>query len=125
MQIEGYRQIKDSDVTEEFLDYIGEIYEASKGFLKYQDELSIEYCTFCTSDNRIFYDSELNKIVVSAHYGYAYSCSDDLDGLAVWDSEKSYVTKQDMKGIILSSAQFASCATNITYAVFVNSDLDS
>ena len=124
MQIEGYRQITDSDLTEDFLDYLGEIYEASKGLLKYQDELDIENCSFCTSNNRRFFDSELNKIVVSAHYGQVYSCGDDLNGLAVWESGKSYVTKQDVKRIHLKDAWTTVCVDKITYALFVNSDFD-
>ena len=125
MQIEGYRQIKDSDLTEDFLDYLGEIYEASKGLLKYQDELDIADCGFCTSNNRKFYDADLNNWVVSAHYGQAFNCNDNLNGLAVYKSEKSYVTKQDVKRITLYDVLNTNCVEKITYAVFVNSDLDS
>ena len=65
MQIEGYRQITDSDLTEDFLDYLGEIYEASKGLLKYQDELDIENCSFCTSNSRRFFDAESGNVLYS------------------------------------------------------------
>ena len=126
MQIEGYRQIKDSDLTEDFLDYLGEIYEASKGLLKYQDELDITSCSFCTSNNRRLYDNEMNKEVVSARYGETHNCASHMNAFAVYESEKSYVTKQDVKRIDLSVyGPSSTCIDRITYAVFVNSDLDS
>ena len=111
-------------MTEDFLDYLGEIYEASKGFLKYQDGLDIEYCSFCTSNNRRFFDAESGNSLGSAIYGENRQCTDNMNALAVYNG-KPYVTKQDVKGIILPDGWSEHCRDKITYAVFVNSELDS
>ena len=122
--VPGYRQLKSDDLKENLLDYLGDFYAFRKGFLKFKERLDINKCSFCTADNKAFYDKNSDEIITSASFDMRdkpyNDCTDNKNAMAVADV-KSFTTNEDIKGVILKDSD--NCKSKQTYAIFVDKDI--
>jgi len=123
--IPGYRELSSSDMTDDLLDYMGDFYEFNQGFLKFEERINIDYCNFCTSDDKYFYDSQYSKNIWPSLYGHDASietCINDATGMYSRDG-KSFMTREDFKSITFKLSSHYCQSIDKAYAIFIHDSI--